>query len=263
MRKVTMRKTTIKKTQSSYYAPDSRLAGLVKYWRIDSKGGIVSRLARVPGVYIEILFDCSSAGKKIPYLMGIQQKPVIFLKKRPAELIGIRFLPGSFFSLFRIPANRFLGKLVPLSSVTGLKAGVFNEIFAIKTLEAKVKRLDAILLDLAKTKEPVPPVIIRAFKNIRAGNGMIDICSLAENLGLTRFKFARLFAKWAGVNPRSFCKYLCFTAAARALNEGMSVGNVVAKFGYSDQPHFINVFKRRMGWSPTKRFKRGRRIFEA
>jgi len=262
-----MRLNAIKKREPFVYvrpSPDPRLAGLVEYWSINSKGKTISRVMISPDKDLKVIFDFDRAGgNPVPYLLGIQLKPEVLARKRPVDIISVNFLPGSFYSLFQIPADRFIGKKLPLISAIGPRAAGFYEIFTKKTLKARVQCLNSILLDLAKTKMPAPPTIICALKEIYASNGKAKVISVAKTSGLSRFGFTRLFKKWVGADPRLYSVHLCFTKASRELIDGKSVYEVMDKFGYYDQSHFIRVFKRRMGWTPTMRFKPKRHVITA
>jgi len=239
--------------------PDLNLAGLVKYWSINSAGKAVSSVMLTPDEHMDVVLDFLRTGRnRTPYLLGVLLKPEVLAKKEPVDVIGIKLLPGAFYSLFGVPAHLFLGKKCLLKSAIGSKAGCFDEVFALKTLKQRVKRLDSILLNLAKTKKPIPSVITHALTDIYASNGRIKVDSMAKAIGWTRYRFTTVFNKWIGANPRLFCKHLCFMEAVKALDAGHSMEHVIAKFGYSDQAHFIRFFKHRMGWTPRMRFMPGR-----
>jgi len=249
-----------KKTEpfvSGRLAPDPRLAGLVRYWSINSKGKVLFQVKRFPGEQLELMFNFErTCGKPVPYLVGAQLKSDILAKKKPVDIIGVAFLPGAFYSLFHVSGNLFCGKRLLLKSAIGPKAECFNEVFTKKTLKARVKCLDSIFLNLAKTKEPVPPMIVRALKDIYTSRGKSRVSSLAQTSGLTRFIFNSVFKKWIGVCPRLLCKHIRFRLAMKELNIGKNTADVSAQFGYVDQAHFIRQFKRRVGKTPAAYFKR-------
>lgn len=237
-------------------APAPELAGLVTYWSATSRGLSIKReMLTVPDEHVEILFDFRSAGTAgIPLLVGVQKKARQLKPGCPVELVGIKFMPGSFYSLFRVPVHRFCGKVRPLSSALGQGARPFCGVFKETTLQARVRLIDNILLGLAKNREPLPPALERGLKKIHASKGAATVREMAADAGWTERWFLEVFKKWTGTTPQLFCGNLKFAAALHELGAGSKPASVAQETGYSDQAHLHREFKRHVGYKPRMTF---------
>ncbi|HKC66554.1 MAG TPA: AraC family transcriptional regulator [Pyrinomonadaceae bacterium] len=75
---------------------------------------------------------------------------------------------------------------------------------------------------------------------------------LAEQAGLSRFHFQRLFKAATGVSPSRYQINLRMNEARRLLRETkMSVVDVALEVGYTNPSHFAQLFRREMGLSPS------------
>jgi AraC family transcriptional regulator len=75
---------------------------------------------------------------------------------------------------------------------------------------------------------------------------------LAEQAGLSRFHFQRLFKSATGVSPSRYHINLRLNEARRLLRETkMSVVDVALEVGYTNPSHFAQLFRRETGLSPS------------
>ena len=75
---------------------------------------------------------------------------------------------------------------------------------------------------------------------------------LAEQAGLSRFHFQRLFKSATGVSPSRYHINLRMNEARRLLRETkMSVVDVALEVGYANPSHFARLFRRETGLSPS------------
>ncbi|MFD1173329.1 helix-turn-helix domain-containing protein [Oceanobacillus picturae] len=67
----------------------------------------------------------------------------------------------------------------------------------------------------------------------------------------------RTFHKELGVSPKEISVIIRYQSLLQELynSKQYRFTNIVTKYGYSDQSHFINQFKRYYGISPNKVFK--------
>ena len=79
----------------------------------------------------------------------------------------------------------------------------------------------------------------------------ISVDDLAEAAGYSKFHFSRLFRKSCGMPPASFLRDLRLKTAIRLLQmERMTVKEISAKCGFSDESYFCKLFKRSYGTTP-------------
>ncbi|MBV9959535.1 MAG: helix-turn-helix domain-containing protein, partial [Acidobacteria bacterium] len=75
---------------------------------------------------------------------------------------------------------------------------------------------------------------------------------LAEQAGLSRFHFQRLFKSATGISPSRYHINLRLNEARRLLRETkMSVVDVALEVGYTNPSHFAQLFRRETGLSPS------------
>jgi AraC family transcriptional regulator len=75
---------------------------------------------------------------------------------------------------------------------------------------------------------------------------------LAEQVGLSRFHFQRLFKAATGVSPSHYHINLRMEEARRLLRETkMSVVDIALEVGYTNPSHFAQLFRRETGLSPS------------
>jgi AraC family transcriptional regulator len=80
-----------------------------------------------------------------------------------------------------------------------------------------------------------------------------NLAQLADQAGLSKFHFQRLFKAATGVSPSRYHINLRMEEARRLLRETrMSVIDVALEVGYTDPSHFARLFRRETGLSPSE-----------
>jgi AraC family transcriptional regulator len=91
----------------------------------------------------------------------------------------------------------------------------------------------------------------RAKEMIAANLGGVPVKELARECGLSRFHFSRAFRRSVGVAPHRWLMERRMEVAKEMLRDGrLSISDVVAACGFSDQSHLTRVFTRMVGVSP-------------
>jgi AraC-like DNA-binding protein len=83
------------------------------------------------------------------------------------------------------------------------------------------------------------------------GLGM-DLETLAQQAGLSRFQALRAFKKRYGLPPHAYQLCLRMSHARRLLLEGAPAADVALRCGFADQSHFTRHFKRFNGVTPMQ-----------
>lgn len=79
----------------------------------------------------------------------------------------------------------------------------------------------------------------------------ITIDELAEAAGLTRSYFVKMFGEETGMTVKQYlARKRCETAAGLLADSGLSIQQIAAYVGYTDNNYFSKVFKANMGISP-------------
>ena len=80
----------------------------------------------------------------------------------------------------------------------------------------------------------------------------MDLDTLAQHVGLTRFEALRVFKKRYGLPPHAYQLCLRISRARRLLLDGAAAADVASSCGFADQSHFIRHFKRFTGITPMQ-----------
>jgi len=80
----------------------------------------------------------------------------------------------------------------------------------------------------------------------------IDLTSLANQTGMSRFQALRAFKRRYGLPPHTYQLRVRLGLAQRSLREGLQPAHVAAEYGFVDQSHLTRHFKRLMGVTPAQ-----------
>lgn len=133
------------------------------------------------------------------------------------------------------------------------------------------KKLEAILIEKPSIKERIMIVekylIERLYKNhsrndnvmnaiyyILKEKGVIQISDLSRKTAVSQRQLERIFMEHIGVTPKKTVDLVRFQNVWQELYYAREKDfqEIVYKYGYSDQPHLINSFKRYAGRSPLE-----------
>jgi AraC-like DNA-binding protein len=119
---------------------------------------------------------------------------------------------------------------------------------------------ETLLMLLAGAMETVAtPRETAAPGNIRRAKSRIDddparpfrLADLAQDAGISQFRFLRSFARATGLTPHSYILQRRLHLARRALAKGAPPADVAFSAGFSDQSHLNRLFVRQFGMTPA------------
>jgi AraC-like DNA-binding protein len=80
--------------------------------------------------------------------------------------------------------------------------------------------------------------------------GPCSLSTVAREIGMSPFHFARLFSELAGTSPHQFLLALRLRRSAAMLRSGASVTDAAMSSGFENLSHFSRSFRRRFGVNP-------------
>lgn len=80
----------------------------------------------------------------------------------------------------------------------------------------------------------------------------IDLTSLANQTGMSRFQALRAFKRRYGLPPHTYQLRVRLGLAQKSLREGLQPAHVAAEYGFVDQSHLTRHFKRLVGVTPAQ-----------
>lgn len=95
--------------------------------------------------------------------------------------------------------------------------------------------------------------LLNSVNFIIQNNGAVDISELCMHTAVSARTMERLFSRNLGVSPKAFSSLVRYQLLWQdMLRPGFDVLDAVEKFGYSDQPHLLNDFRRRHLMNPRR-----------
>jgi AraC-like DNA-binding protein len=79
-----------------------------------------------------------------------------------------------------------------------------------------------------------------------------SLASVARSVGMSMFHFARIFGELAGMPPHQYLLQVRLNEAQRQLRGGASVTESCFSSGFHNLSHFVRLFHRRFGVSPSQ-----------
>lgn len=77
------------------------------------------------------------------------------------------------------------------------------------------------------------------------------LSSLARQVGMSTFQFARIFRELIGIPPHRYLSGVRLNHARQLLRSGVSVTATCYESGFANLSHFIRSFRRRFGYLPS------------
>lgn len=190
---------------------------------------------------------------------GQYSKSVLYTPEEDIRIINIDFLPWGAYSIFGKKQSPFhnvtsnAAEIFPrlLNLIPELEANLQNDVHCKKVLEK------FLITELRNKFLQTDRRIVNACHAIAVAEGKINIKNLCKQIGMSHSSFTKYFTDIIGINPKLFGRITRFTAVQNFLGENPDVGwsDIVYKFDYFDQNHFIREFKQFTGAIPKDRRK--------
>lgn len=121
------------------------------------------------------------------------------------------------------------------------------------SFEERLERTTSFLLDCAAPPDRRARVLRAAIDRIEDAGGNLLIRDVAQHVGTSPSTLRRYF-RALGMPPKRFASIVRFRRAHAFLTRtpGATWSEVVARFGYADQAHFVREYRRFSGTTPTQ-----------
>lgn len=220
-------------------------------WSMTNSGKTAIFQRVLPDGCADILF-IRSARQTSLVIIGAMTKFEDF-EVRPTDLlIGIRFRPGMWRSVFGIPGNELTDQSLALEDFWGVRA---------RDLQERIDNASIVEESVSILASSVPAIpertrLEKAFACIETTHGCVDLDAVASQAGLSARQFRRVCADRTGLSPKVLAQVLRFRRASSLIRRyagdhaGLSVD-----CGYFDQSHLIAEFQRFSGRTPGDSLK--------
>lgn len=235
-------------------APCAALAPFVRcFW--EDKYTSAREILVIPDTCMDIIFKIGKGG----FFCGVDEGS-FYSKDGGAELFGIRFYAWtarlfsrrdfSYSGGGRFELGEFFDGAEELS-----RAVQFSDSFEGRAAAAE-KWLTERLCMVSPDNN-----LLNAADFIINKRGAVDISELCMHTAVSARTLERLFLRNLGVSPKAFSSLVRYQLLWQdMLRPGFDVLDAVEKYGYSDQPHLLNDFKRRHLMNPKQAVEYAKRL---
>jgi AraC-like DNA-binding protein len=194
--------------------------------------------------------------KQMPsfFIYGQTLEPLQLVFESSFRMIVFQFYPFILRSFFGIDPKSINDNCYNLLE---LYDTVISETIAqLESSATDAERAAAItgyLLSVFAEKQQRPDKDIgQALVMISENKGQVAIADVCDSIGVNQRTFERRFAAETGILPKQFAKIIQFQSSLGQLsgNDYDKLTDIVYENGFSDQSHFIKVFKAYTGMTP-------------
>lgn len=175
--------------------------------------------------------------------------------------VGAQFKPGGFYPFWQSKVSYLTEQTIPAQEVIPQAAYYFTDNFLSSENEAILQAIDTVLRAKQPKDDTNLELVNRIVDYVQVYSRTATVASVARNFAMSERSLQHLFQTYVGVGVKwaiMRARFLEVAKYARAQTEPDWLA-VAIEFGYADQPHFINDFKKIVGVSPqqyTKLIKR-------
>lgn len=171
--------------------------------------------------------------------------------------LGVKLRPGSFYSLFGVPAQELTNRVLRLDELLGREAvDLVDQLAGQTSALAQVRCLEGVLVRFAQRQMDGARLIDQQAVALLLQQPTEPISKLADRLGYSPRQLQRRLNDFVGLSPRRYRRIYRFERALARLqmmadNEEIEWTTFALDGGYSDQAHFIRDFREFSGTTPT------------
>ena len=142
-----------------------------------------------------------------------------------------------------------------------------NSIYYSQAVAGRLELLFLMMIDEAERVRPVrggdAELYNRAVQLLEERVGeQLSVPELARAVGVSLSKLNKLFAEYAGIGVHAYHIGIKIRAAARMIEDGVSLSDISDRLGFNNRNYFSQTFKRETGTSPAeyRRARQGRAL---
>ncbi|MBN2402314.1 MAG: helix-turn-helix domain-containing protein [Spirochaetes bacterium] len=242
----------------SYLAsrPSDRYKNIVDYYYQDHVPGAICYPKIIPEEgHTGLVFRCNRQ-KPGAFLVGTPTSPRDVDYITPGcEYFIVFFCFGMHHVFYPVYATELTDRNFSLDEITSGKPGnIIEKIILASTFQERILIFEEFIEERMPMFSGITPEFQYIVSSIRNNAGIMNCEGLINCNLYTDRHIRRLFDKYIGISPKFFSNLNRYYKVTRALaikpNLKMSV--LATEFGYYDQAHFINEFRRFLGFTPNQ-----------
>ena len=225
--------------------PAPRLRPYVSHYWL-SRHNRDDRQTVLPDGSVDLVLTGDGASARA-WVYGTTTAPQALALAPGAHYLGVRFHPGQSRHFLRAAAAELTDTHEPAQGLLAFDLHDFPEQLAAGPVFA---RLDAVLERHLQACPPLASPLDAAIRSL-AAPGM-PVAQAAQVYGKSLRQFERQFQLDVGVGPKLYARIARFQHAARRITgSALTLAELAADLGYSDQSHMSHEFRRFAGLSPA------------
>ncbi|MDR6967276.1 AraC-like DNA-binding protein [Flavobacterium arsenatis] len=190
----------------------------------------------------------------ILFLYGQTVKPIELEISGAYEIIIFQLYPFVLKSFFNILPQTITDNCYDLQGVKEFEISVLTDrMLLYKDVAEKVEGITSLLYQFFEVKKQnIDLKIKQVIERIIASKGQENILFIADELRINSRTLERRFLNEVGLSPKQFAKIIQFQSSLQqlAVKDFTKLTDIVYENGFSDQSHFIKVFKAFTGKTP-------------
>ncbi len=219
----------------------------------------------LPGTGAELLFHFRTpmaiAGTRgmrnlgAAYLLCARRAPHRPVAQGSVGFVSVRLRSGALRHFCPLPAQALGDEAMPVADIWGAEGTAIAEQVALAPdTDTRIALLQDWLLACLARHGKRQPAIELAVRALYYRHREVRIDALADQLGLSRRHFERVFREQIGLTPKAFQRTARFHLTVRDLLLGGDGDYLAAALdhGYYDQAHFIHDFRSFVGHAPAR-----------
>ncbi|GAA2273439.1 helix-turn-helix transcriptional regulator [Glycomyces scopariae] len=237
--------------------PVPALRGLVSSVWVQQVGRGAAPYAhrRIPNGSMELTYMIGSA----PRVAGPLAAPRVEVLVPGTVVVGMRFRPGAFASLVRMPASELTGLALDTEELWGRSASALGEaVGGAPSPEAALAAMQRDVLDRAGAAPP-PDALVSAMVRDLGVWGATGVAPLRSTLHLSESQLRRRCHAAVGLAPKTLHRMLRFQGFLALVQQAIAQGRapdgdglalLALRVGYADQSHLTRECVRLTGLPP-------------
>lgn len=222
----------------------------------DGSQGII-----IPDTCMDIVFDINYT-HNIFYgsFCGIDDRSFTSVGDNSGDTIAtfaIRFYPWAALLFAEDKLCGSKNQFLPVEQYFGrLKTQIEPLLFDIPTLSEKAAAVECFLLEVLNKKR-INNDLMNSIHYMISSSGRAKISDICTHSVISERQLERIFDHNIGISPKTFSSLIRYQLLWQEMvySDSFSILDAVEKYGYTDQAHLLNDFKKRHTMSPSSALK--------
>ena len=221
----------------------------------DGSADLVFHLGDVPAAPDEnARADVHRGASPRAYVVGTLLRSVDIQYARDTHVVGASLRPAGVREVLEVESHAIADRVEPLAGASGAVGERLSRAVFDGPPETAMHRLNAELLDCARSFSVPDLAASAAVRLIRESGGLISMQALGLMLALPPRQLERRFSAAVGMPPKVFARLARFGGVVRRLRgRGLERGwaTLAVEHGYHDQAHLVHEVRAFAGLTPA------------